>query len=802
MLNPRIIAGVGGPVLWLMVLLLGACVSSETARQGHLDRGRQYLRESRYAEARIEFRSALQLDRQFAAAHFGLGEAALGLGYVQEAVEAFYEAIKRDPGNQEARVRLGLLLAQYENEESLKEAERLAREVLERDPSRIEGHLLWAEIRQARREDDEALAAIQRALNLAPDRIETQLHLARFYLRRGQEADLDSAETIHRQLIEKNGGSAEVRLAYGDFLFAQSRFVEAEEQLKLALAANPRDRLVLIALRQFYENRQQNDQAERYLAQLIEMEADRTAGRAQLIDLHARTGRLTQAIDEYRQLLRDNPRYLPGYSRLAELLLETGDRAGATREIERALALSPQDSDALLLRAGIHLREGRFREAFSDLDLVLRFEPAAPAALYLMAEAHLGNNDPTQARLFANRLLSFYPRHPTGLHMLASIGLKEGQSAEAEKLATQMIESLTRLKTNRTALKNTRIPSPALPEWESKALVTRAVARIQSRNYPAAKADLKQALAIDPRSAESHLNLATIHLLEGRLAEALSEADQSVALDPGSDQCVSTLVDVLLRQKNPAEAHRRLESLLQARPNRLFLLDRQARVYLFEGRSAEAERTWRRMLEIDPNYLPAYFALSDFYQSSREQTEQAIAELRRLIGLDPPNSQSIAQAHLLIGLLEESRGGLDAAAKNYERMLSYDPRSVAAAIALNNLAWLYAEHGKGNLDQAVDYARRAIAIAPEAGFYDTLGVAYYRKRQYEVAIDQFSRAIARRPENPVYYLHLARAWREQGDAAQARQALTQAIRLAPSNSPVTAQARDELAAITKSTRKR
>jgi hypothetical protein len=32
----------------------------------------------------------------------------------------------------------------------------------------------------------------------------------------------------------------------------------------------------------------------------------------------------------------------------------------------------------------------------------------------------------------------------------------------------------------------------------------------------------------------------------------------------------------------------------------------------------------------------------------------------------------------------------------------------------------------GNPDKAADYARSAIAILPEAGFFDTLGYTHYR----------------------------------------------------------------------------
>ncbi|MEK7829953.1 MAG: tetratricopeptide repeat protein, partial [Acidobacteriota bacterium] len=509
-------------------------------------------------------------------------------------------------------------------------------------------------------------------------------------------------------------------------------------------------------------------------------------------------GRVYQAVSEYQQLLKDDPKYLRGYSRLAELLLELGDVNGATKQVEIALKLTPQDTDALLMRGRLRSLNGQHREAIGDLDQVLRLEPAMPAALYYAADAHLQNNDSTQARLFVNRLLSFYPRNPMGLLMQVRINLAENKAAEAERTSTQIIESIAELKSNQTALRAARIPEDTLPDWESKAYVSRAVARIQLRKLAEAQTDLERAAVIDRRSPEPHVNLAAVSMLRGDLAAAQSAAERAVDLAPSSLSAATTLVNIYLQQKNFQTAHLRLDKLMAEQPNRLQLRELQARVFIGQGDAANAEKTLRDVLKTDPNYLNAYFLLSDFYQSSQQQTERAITELNQLIKLRPTNTQQIAQAHLFVAMLEEARGNVDGAVNNYEQMLSYDKRSIGAAIALNNLAWLYADKGKGNLDKATDHARSAITIAPQANFYDTLGYAYYKKRQFEVAIEQFHKAISRRPDSPAYHLHLARALRDSGSTQQARQSYERALQLGGANFAEANQARQELAALRRS----
>ncbi len=790
--------------LILYCLLIASCSNPEQEKRAHVAKGNEYLKQKQYAEARIEFRSALQIDKRMASAQFGLGESALALGYVQEAAEAYYETMRLDADNLDSRVRVGSLLAQYDNAESINEAERLAGEVLQKKTDSVEGRVLLANVRIAQKKWDEAKQELDRAIQLDPARIETQLNLAGYLDRRGkaESAQADSfksqAETVFKQLIEKNPNSTNARLSYGDFLFANKREPEAEQQLLAAHKSDPSDKLTLVALRRYYESVQRFDEAEIYTKKLAEFDPDKTAGRAQIIDLHARTGRVYQAIGEYQQLLKDDPKYLRGYARLAELLLEIGDMTGATKNVETALKQNPQDTDGLLMRGRLNTLNGLYREAVSDLDQVLRMEPAMPSALYYAADAQLANNDATQSRLYVNRLLNFYPKNPMGLLMQVRIHLHEGRAAEAERTATEIIENIVQLKSNAAALQAARIPQDTLPDWESKAFISRAVSRIQQRNFAGAKADLERAVRIDKRNAEPHINLAAISLLENDLARAQTEAERAVDLAPGNIAGVTTLVNVSLRQRNFHTAHLKLDQLLTAQPKRLQLLELKSRVYIAEGDAANAEKTLQQIIRTDPSYLNAYFVLSDFYQSSQAKSDRAIAQLHDLIRSHPANVQQIAQAHLFIGMLEEGRGNFQVAAQNYEQMLSFDKRSMGAAIAMNNLAWLYADKGLGNLDKATDHARNAINISPEASFYDTLGYAYYKKRQFEVAVEQFNKAISRNPEKAGYHLHLARALRDNGETQKARAAYERALQVGGTAFAEGNQARQELAALRRS----
>src|ERR1044072_808010 len=161
----------------------------------------------------------------------------------------------------------------------------------------------------------------------------------------------------------------------------------------------------------------------------------------------------------------------------------------------------------------------------------------------------------------------------------------------------------------------------------------------------------------------------------------------------------------------------------------------KATVFGYQQNSQMMEAELNKALELDPNYLPAYSALAALYIQSKQE-DRAIAQYQKIISLRPENSTP----YVVIGMLEDQRKNYDVAADNYRKALEKDPNSVIAA---NNLAWLSAATGNGNLDEAVRLAQGVVQKNPNvAGFVDTLGWVYYKKNLYAAAVDQLQKAVS------------------------------------------------------------
>jgi Flp pilus assembly protein TadD len=126
------------------------------------------------------------------------------------------------------------------------------------------------------------------------------------------------------------------------------------------------------------------------------------------------------------------------------------------------------------------------------------------------------------------------------------------------------------------------------------------------------------------------------------------------------------------------------------------------------------------------------------------------------------------------GMILQAQGNTAKAKQRFERAVAIDPQ---AAVAANNLAWIYAESSE-NLEQAVrlaETASQALSDAPEV--LDTLGWVYYKNNQPALAVPPLVRAVQKAPDNPLYRYHLGLAYEKAGDMIQSRQSLTKALDL-------------------------
>ena len=745
---------------------LSGCKNTEASKAEHLQRGEAFLKEKKYQEASIEFRNAIQLDARYAPAHWGLAQAYEGLQRWAEMIEELKLTADLDTTNLDARVKLGTYYvganAIRKSPELVAEAERLAKDVLQRDPNHVTGHVLLADVLFAQDKREEALAALKRAIEIDPRRIESTLALAKYYLRID---DKTKAEEVFRQAISINDNSALAHSEYGKFLVQMGRGEQAEAEFRRAVEVEPTNRDARFVLASYYLVNKRLDKAEEAYKALAEVDKDKPEGRAILADFYSSVGRYDEAVSIYQDLIAKSSDYTRGRYRLTEIMLQRGDSSGASAQVETVLKANPRDMQALLLRARMHLQGGDSKAAIEDLKEVLKQEPNSRAGLYFMAEANLRAGKLEQARIFAGDLAKYYPDYLAAKLMQVQISLSSKDPAAAASQANELIERLGK------EAPSAETSPQMLAELRAKTLMARGIAQLQLGKLKQAREDLTAARDLAPNSPSSYNNLALAALAERKPDEATALYERALAIDSADFDALNGLINNVYSKQNRLDlAHARINQAMSGRPNSPALHYLKAHVYGFEQNAQGAEGELRRALEIDPNYLAAYFDLAALFVNTKQQ-ERAIAEYRKVIERRPDD----ASTYTLIGMLEDSRQNTDAAIENYRKAIQLDPGS---AIAANNLAWIYAVHGKGNLDEAVALAQGVVQRFPDVpGFADTLGWVYYKKGLHGPAVEQLQRVVAKAGDSAGYRFHLGMALAGKGDKAAARRELEEALRL-------------------------
>ena len=150
-------------------IFLSGCTNPEKAKAQHLERGEAYLKDSKFQEASLEFRNAIQIDDNSAPAHWGLARAYEGLERFPEMMDELRKTVAKDANNLDARIKLGnyYLAGSRGRADIIAEAERLAKEVLAKDPKSIEGHILMGGVLFAQNQKDKAFAELNQEIGRA-----------------------------------------------------------------------------------------------------------------------------------------------------------------------------------------------------------------------------------------------------------------------------------------------------------------------------------------------------------------------------------------------------------------------------------------------------------------------------------------------------------------------------------------------------------------------------------------------------------------------------------------------------------
>jgi serine/threonine protein kinase/tetratricopeptide (TPR) repeat protein len=253
------------------------------------------------------------------------------------------------------------------------------------------------------------------------------------------------------------------------------------------------------------------------------------------------------------------------------------------------------------------------------------------------------------------------------------------------------------------------------------------------------------------------------------------------------------LVDVLDLQSNVAEAVAREIALHLTAPEAHHLARRrevnpEAHLEYLKGKhESEAMspqaveiglRHFRRALELDPAYAPAWAGLAECHETRAQRgmapPAEAIAEARAATMKALELDDSLADAHVELGMLKLRDGDIPASIASLRRGIELNPGLSAAHYRLGRVYYCVERHA-----EAQEAMLKALSLDPlSMTIHTCVGDAYYYARDYATSVTYYERAIALDPRFDGAHTDLARSLEALGRFDEARAKYEDGRRLA------------------------
>jgi len=518
------------------------------------------------------------------------------------------------------------------------------------------------------------------------------------------------------------------------------------------------------------------------------LEAHRLLGRIYLRslgDMQAGTQSqeiLKLAIEQYEQLVKLDPNSVEDHLLLGRLYRLNNELLKSEGEFKTAVKIQPDSEEAVTTLAYLYNEEGDSSHALQVLNSIP--ESARTAKVYSALGYTYEQQKQYKEAIDSYRRATDLDRdNLDSVRGLAQNLLNDGQTE--------------------AALEQYKVIADADP---SDAQTYMRIAEIDRRDgkFDQALEALKKANSVVPDSLEVQYNIAVIDEAQGKYDDAITILNQLLQKTEHSDGQYSVpeknnravfieRLGTVYREANKHQqavetfrmmldlgddnASRGYQQIIETyRDNRQwqqatdisveaakkFPDDRELQMYAASqqadmGNADAAMARVKAMLKGTPDDRMVYIALAQM-NSRAKNWKEAEANINKALELSTKQEDK-DYALFVQGSIYERQKKYDLAEEAFHRVIVDDPKN---AQALNYLGYMLADRGT-RVEEALGYIRRAVALDPQNGAYlDSLGWAYFRLGNYDLAEENLRRASEHIGNDPTVHEHLGELYQKTG----------------------------------------
>jgi tetratricopeptide (TPR) repeat protein len=398
-------------------------------------------------------------------------------------------------------------------------------------------HILRADAFVTQGQFDAAVKDLEKAFQLAPNSASGLMVRGRLHFRRAEYkkalADVDA-------VLRQTPNAVSARRLRGIVQMELTNYSEAKKDFDWVIANSPTDATALANRGRLHRLQNNNDLSLADLDRAVTLSPKWTWPLLQRADTYQLKGDYQRAIADYDRVLAITPNdadvqrrrtaamalLKPGAAtapqspsppanveqalQQARWMLDRNDAAGAYRITNELLKSNPGLADAYLLRGRAFHLERMYTQAIEDLSKYVGMKPTDVAGYYMRGLVHADLGRSAEAMADANEIGRLAPTDTRGQNLRGWTHLIAERHAQAEEEFSAAIKIR---------------PSDLLH-------VNRAMARMELGRYGDAEADLRDAYALNARSARVLATKGQLLVRTGRIEEGEASFRDALAIDP------------------------------------------------------------------------------------------------------------------------------------------------------------------------------------------------------------------------------------------------------------------------------
>lgn len=588
-------------------------------------------------------------------------------------------------------------------------------------------------------------------------------------------ARYDEAEEAALEALSHDGNLGEAQLCLGRAQLELEKFSEAEKALDKASELLPDSEEPFLYLAELAMRRGDLEAVRAYLLEALDRQPTSITTRCRLANLCSETGRLNEAIEQYRLVLRTHPKHILANRQLGVQLARLNRDDEALRYLETAYKLDPSDPQGSTLLGRLYARRKNYAQA----------EEA-----FLAAIERNGNNAGLRAELGALYLAQNRENHALN-ELRKSVECDPGNKEARLRLAS-LYEKHGRFDYAIGELKE------ALRYHPEDVILHRRLGELylQGKDLDRALTHFEDVVKLDPTCADMHNKLGKIYLTKdynqksiaqyrqavelkklnpefredlamalycsGELSSAVVELQKAARIannDPNLGNYLKAIGIMLLQLNNPEQAEDYLKASVEQQPQ-----DAQARgllgqLFARQGLTNMAVGEFRKALEIQPNLHIIHLYLAKALATAGKHGE-AIESFRQLAKNLSQGDEVRLASEAQVGLAQSylANGQYAEAEEIFRLALKRDPHSLEALHGLAKVALHKRHFQKGR-----EFLDLALQVAPkDHELYLTLAQFQGEQGQWSEAVTTLQRLSVDAPQNAEIFEELGRALRKSG----------------------------------------